>query len=348
MTAKNIYGKLKLDFYPYSLHLRHTFSVAGNTRGSTPAVMTQISYGGITAYGEASLPPYLGETQRSVLDFLRKVDLSGFDDPFRLEEILGYVDSLDKGNNAAKASIDIALHDLVGKLLGKPLYSLWGLSPEKASFTSFTIGIDTPLNVKMKIKEASGFKVLKVKLGSGNDMEIIRAVREVTGVPLFVDVNQGWNDRHEALEMIFRLKEQGAVLVEQPLHSSKIDDMAWLTENSPLPTIADEACRRLPDVAKVRGVYSGINIKLMKSTGLREAQKMITVAKALGMKIMIGCMTETSCAVSAAAQLSPLADWTDLDGNLLIDNDLFEGVKAENGRIVLSDRPGIGIIKKIK
>ena len=212
--------------------------------------------------------------------------------------------------------------------------------------TSFTIGIDTPEMVKTKTKEAARFKVLKVKLGGGNDREMIDAVRSVTDVPLYVDVNQGWSDKHEALEMVHWLAEQGTEFVEQPLAKTAVDDLAWLTSKSPLPIIADEAFQRLGDVADFHGVYSGINIKLMKSTGLREAQKMITVARALDMKVMMGCMTETSCAVSAAAQLSPLVDWADLDGNLLITNDLYEGVKVIEGKLTLSDLPGIGIRKR--
>ncbi len=338
-------GKLKLSFEPYNLELKHTFTVAGFSRDTTPVVLTQLEYEGIVGYGEASMPPYLGESQKSVTTFLRKVDLSQFNDPFRIDEILDYVDSIDEGNRAAKACIDIALHDLIGKIVNKPLYKLWGLTPEDTPMTSFTIGIDTPEVVKIKTEEASRFKVLKVKLGGGNDKEMINTIRSVTDVPLYVDVNQGWKDKYKALDMINWLNENGIVFVEQPMPKTQIDDMAWLTENSPLPTIADEAFQRLSDVAKFKGIYSGINIKLMKSTGLREAHKMITVARALDMNVMIGCMTETSCAVSAAAQLSPLVDWADLDGNLLISNDIYEGMLVINGKVTLNNLPGIGIKK---
>jgi L-alanine-DL-glutamate epimerase-like enolase superfamily enzyme len=336
---------LRLRFRPYELQLKHTFTVSGNSRNTTPAVLTELDYGGCTGYGEASMPPYLGESQESVMKFLNLVDLGQFRDPFRLDEILEYVDKLDKGNSAAKACIDIALHDLLGRLVEQPLYRLWGLTPENTPMTSFTIGIDTPDVVRTKTREAEGFKVLKVKLGGGNDREMIRTVREVTDVPLYVDVNQGWKDKVEALDMIHWLGEQGVLFVEQPLPKEAVEDIAWLTGRSPLPVIADEAFQRLPDVATLSGVYSGINIKLMKSTGLREAHKMITVARALGMHVMIGCMTETSCAVSAAAQLSPLVDWADLDGNLLISNDVFEGMKVVDGKVTLSKLPGIGVRK---
>jgi L-Ala-D/L-Glu epimerase len=338
-------GKMKLSFRPYELQLRHTFTVSGNSRNTTPVVLTEIEYEGQTGYGEASMPPYLGESQESVIRFLNQVDLEQFKDPFMLDDILAYVDAIDQGNRAAKACVDIALHDLIGKLVDQPLYRLWGIDPDHTPVTSFTIGIDTPEMVRQKTEEAARFKVLKVKLGGGNDREMIETVRSVTDVPIYVDVNQGWSDKHKALEMVQWLAEQGIVFVEQPLPKSEVDDTAWLTENSPLPIIADEAFQRLGDVAAFKGVYSGINIKLMKSTGLREAHKMITVARALDMKVMIGCMTETSCAVSAASQLSPLVDWADLDGNLLISNDIYEGVKVIDGKITLNELPGIGIRK---
>jgi L-alanine-DL-glutamate epimerase-like enolase superfamily enzyme len=338
-------GKMKLSFRPYELQLRHTFTVAGNSRDTTPVVLTEIEFEGFTGYGEASMPPYLGESQESVIKFLNKVDLEQFKDPFMLDDILAYVDSIEEGNRAAKACVDIALHDLIGKLVDQPLYKLWGFNPGNTPMTSFTIGIDTPEVVKLKTEEAERFRVLKVKLGGGNDKEMINTVRSVTDVPIYVDVNQGWKDRQEALDMVHWLKEQGIEFVEQPLPKTAVDDMAWLTEHSPLPIIADEAFQRLGDVASFKGVYSGINIKLMKSTGLREAHKMITVARALEMNVMIGCMTETSCAVSAASQLSPLVDWADLDGNLLISNDLYEGMLVVDGKVTLNELPGIGIKK---
>ena len=338
-------AKLKLRFHPYNLELTHTFTVAEMSRNTTPVVLTELEYDGLTGYGEASMPPYLGESHETVLRFLNKVDMAQFTDPFRMDEILEYIDSVDTGNRAAKASVDIALHDLVGKIVNQPLYRLWGFSPEKAPVTSFTIGIDKPEVVVAKTKEAARFKVLKVKLGRGNDKEMINSVRSVTDVPIYVDVNQGWKDKYHALDMINWLKEQGILFVEQPMPANQMEDMAWLTQHSPLPTLADEAFHRLPDVVKFKDVYSGINIKLMKSTGLREAHKMITVARAMDMKILMGCMTETSCAVSAAAQLSPLVDWADLDGNLLINNDVYEGVKVINGKLTLNDWPGIGIRK---
>jgi L-Ala-D/L-Glu epimerase len=334
---------LKLSFEPYNLQLKHVFTLAGSSRSTTPVMLTKIEFEGITGFGEASMPPYLGESQESAGRFLSGLKLEQFTDPFRMDEILEYVDQSASGNTAAKAAVDIALHDLTGKIMGQPWYKIWGLSAEKTPVTSFTIGIDTPEVVRQKVKEAAEFKILKVKLGRENDREMVETIRSVTDVPLCVDVNQGWKDKHMALDMIHWLNEKGVKYVEQPMPKENIDEIAWLTQNSPLPVIADEALQRLTDVQKTVGVYSGINIKLMKCTGMREAHKMMNLALSNNMKVMIGCMTETSCAISAAAQLSPLATWADLDGNLLISNDRFEGVKIVDGKITLVDRPGIGI-----
>ena len=199
--------------------------------------------------------------------------------------------------------------------------------------------------VRVKTREcADRFRILKVKVGLDNDKEMIRTIREITDLPIAVDANQGWKDRAQALEEIFWLKEHGVVMVEQPMAKERLDDNAWITERSPLPVFADEAVQRLADIPGIKGAYHGINIKLMKCTGMREAWKMANYAKAEGMRVMVGCMTETSCAVSAAAQLSPLADFADLDGNLLITNDIFDGMQVIDGKITLPDRPGIGVM----
>jgi len=338
-------SKMKLTFKPYTLELKHVFTIATSSRSTTPVMLTEIEYDGIIGYGEASMPPYLGESQETAAKFLSKVDLSQFNDPFEMEKILDYVDGIDSGNGAAKASVDIALHDLVGKMMGEPWYKIWGYDKTLTPNTSFTIGIDTAEVVKQKVKEAAEFKILKVKLGRENDKEMIETIRSVTETPLCVDVNQGWTDKNVALEMIHWLKERNVVFVEQPMPKTQIDDMAWLTENSPLPTIADEALQRIPDVIKAYGVYSGINIKLMKCTGMREAHKMLNLARSMDMKVMLGCMTETSCAISAASHLSPMVDWADLDGALLIGNDIYDGTKIIDGKVTLTDRPGIGVVK---
>lgn len=338
-------AKLQLRYRPYTLELKHVFTIATSSRTTTPVMLTEVEYNGIVGYGEASMPPYLGESQDTAAAFLSKVNLEQFENPFELERILSYVDSIDPKNQAAKASVDIAMHDLVGKLLNQSWYNIWGFDKTKTPVTSFTIGIDKPDVVRQKVKEAQEYKILKVKLGRETDKEMIETIRSVTDKPITVDVNQGWKDKNVALEMAHWLKERNILFLEQPMPKENIDDNAWLTEHSPLPTIGDEAVQRLPDVLRAKGVYSGINIKLMKSTGMREAYKMLLLAKSFGMKVMLGCMTETSCAISAAAHLSPMVDWADLDGALLIGNDVFSGTKIIDGRVTLSDLPGIGVVK---
>jgi L-alanine-DL-glutamate epimerase-like enolase superfamily enzyme len=338
-------GKMKLTYYPYTLELKYVFTIATNSRTTTPVILTEIKYNDVVGYGEASMPPYLGETQESVQTFLSQVDLGRYENPFEVETILSDIDAIAAGNAAAKASVDIALHDLIGKLIGQPWFNIWGFDKKKTPYTSFTIGIDKPEVVRQKTKEAQEFKILKVKLGRDSDKEIIESIRSVTDKPITSDVNQGWKVKEKALEMIHWLKEQGVVIIEQPMPKEQVDDIAWLTERSPLPIIADEGCQRLADVKRIYGVYHGINIKLMKCTGMREAQKMLTLARSLGMKVMLGCMTETSCAISAASHLSPMVDWADLDGALLIKNDIYDGSKIVDGKITLTERPGIGVVK---
>lgn len=339
-------ARMKLSFEPYELKLKHVFTVSSFSRSTTPDVQVRIDYDGYTGYGEASMPPYLGQSVESVCTFLKKVNLEQFPDPFCMDDILTYIDSLSPGDSAAKAAVDIALHDLVGKIIGAPWHRMLGLNPLKTPDTTYTIGIDTDEMVKLKTREVAGqFKILKVKLGTERDREMIRAIREVSDLPIAVDVNQGWKNKKKALDEIFWLKEQGIVMVEQPMPKEMIDANAWLTERSPLPTFADEAIQRLKDIPAIKGAYTGINVKLMKCTGMREAWKMMNYARAEGMKVMIGCMTETSCAIAAAAQLSPAVDFADLDGNLLIANDIFRGTTVVDGKITLNQLPGIGIEK---
>ena len=337
-------GRMKLSFEPYELKLRHSFNLAKYSRTTTPDVQVKLELDGFVGYGEASMPPYLGESVDSVTSFLSKLDLSQFADPFRIEDIHDYMDSIAPDNRAAKASIDIALHYLLGKIMGQPWYKIWGLNPANAPDTSFTIGIDKADIVRKKVDEASPYNVLKVKMGLDNDKELVDIIREKTDRPICVDANQGWDSKEKALEMCYWLAERNCLFVEQPMAKEKIEETAWLRERSPLPIIADEFLQRLPDVRRASQAYDGINIKLMKSTGMHEAYKMAVLAKALGMKVMLGCMTETSCAVTAAAQLSPMVDWADLDGNLLIANDKFDGIKIVNGKVTIPDRPGIGVL----
>ncbi len=334
---------MKLTYQPFELLLKHTFTIAKFSRTSTPVMLLQVEHEGQTGYGEASMVPYMGESFKSATDFLNKVDAAQFKYPFNFEEIIAYLDSIAPGNPAIKAGIDIALHDLEGKLQQKPCWQLLGSNPAKMPATSFTIGIDTPEMIIQKVKEAPDCKIIKVKLGRDSDKELIKTIRTVTDLPLFVDANQGWADLQQSLDMTHWLHEQGVLLIEQPMLKTDIDSNAWLTERSPIPIIGDEAVQRLPDVEKANGVYSGINIKLMKSAGMFEAHLMILKARELGLKLMIGCMSETSCATLAGIALAPQCDWADLDGPFLTSNNPYKMPGFKDGKWVLNGEPGLGI-----
>lgn len=338
---------MQLRYVPYTLELKHTFTLAGSSRTTTPVMLVEIEHDGIIGYGEASMPPYLGETHETARTFLSRVNFARYNNPTALEDLLKEIDGIASGNHAAKAAVDIALHDWLGKKMGFSWYQVWGLDPGKTPLTTFTIGIETDRELlRQKVKEAERFKVLKVKLGRDNDREMIETIREVTEKPLRADVNQGWKDRTHALKMIEWLAAKGVELIEQPMPKEMVDDHAWLKERSPIPIIGDESVVRLPDVRRAWGVYDGINIKLMKCTGMHEAYKMIQVARALEMKVMLGCMTETSCAISAATQLSPLVDFADLDGAALVKNDPFDGASIRDGKMVMPAGSGVGVRKK--
>jgi len=337
---------MNLKFYPYTINLKEEFTISVNSRTTTPAVMVEIQEDGITGFGEASLPPYLKETQHSVFDFFKKIDLLQFSSLMDFNEILDYIDKVDEDNNAAKAALDMALHDLVGKINNLPLYRYINIEKREEIYTSYTFGISDDVTIKNKIDKVRDYKYLKVKLGSEKDKSVIELINSLTDKKLFVDINQGWTDEHYALDMIHWLSEKNVLLIEQPLPKNKIKETKWLKERSPLPIIADEAIQNLTDLEICNDIYSGVNIKLMKAGGIRNALKMMQSAKDLNMKIMLGCMAETSCAITAASHLAPLADWVDLDGAELISNDLFTGMRIKNGRIIIPDLPGIGIRKK--
>jgi len=334
---------MKLTYQPFELLLRHTFTIAKFSRTSTPVMLLKVEHEGQTGYGEASMVPYMGESYETANAFLTKVDAGQFKYPFNFGDIIAYLDSIAPGNPAIKAGIDIALHDLDGKLQQKPCWQLLGSNPAKMPLTSFTIGIDTPEVIVQKVKENPDCKIIKVKLGRDSDKELIKTIRSVTDLPLFVDANQGWTDLEQSLDMCHWLHEQGVLLIEQPMLKTDPDSNAWLTERSPIPLIGDEAVQRLPDVEKAKGVYHGINIKLMKSAGMYEAHQMILKARELDLKVMIGCMSETSCATLAAAALAPQCDWADLDGPFLTSNNPYQLPDFVEGKWVLNGEPGLGI-----
>ncbi|EDM37608.1 chloromuconate cycloisomerase YkfB1 [Pedobacter sp. BAL39] len=334
---------MKAAYCAYQLQLRHPFTISGFSRTSTPLLLLKLSYEGIDGYGEASMVPYLGESHATAMEFLKKVDWNRFSYPFIFEEVISYLDAIDTGNAAVKAAIDIALNDLSGKIANKPCYELYGAEPAKMPVSSYTIGIDTQEVMREKALAAKDFKVLKVKLGTANDKDIIRTIRSVSNVPLYVDANQGWTDRKMAVDLVYWLHDQGVVLIEQPMDKHNLEGNAWLTQRSPIPILADEAVQRLADIERLKGAYHGINIKLMKSTGMYEGHQMIEKARSLGMKVLIGCMSESSCATLASAALAPLCNWADLDGPFLSSNNPFDSPQFLAGKYQLKDLPGIGL-----
>lgn len=334
---------MELIIRPYTLALKLPFTIARGSRNEVPVVFVELHHEGIVGIGEASPLMRYGENVQTVMHFLARTRLEDFDNPFEIDRILGYVDGIAKGNNAAKAAVDIALHDWVGKKLGLPLHRHFGPGGAKTPYSSYTISIDTPDNIARMIDDASGFPILKVKLGLGNDEEVMNTVREYTMKIVRVDANEGWTSRELALERLQWLADLGVEFVEQPMPADRIADAVWLHERSPLPLIADESVKRLEDIASLPDAFDGINIKLMKCSGIREALRMIDAARALHMKVMLGCMIESSVGISAAAQLANRVDYADLDGALLISNDPYEGVTLPDGIPELPDRPGIGV-----
>jgi L-alanine-DL-glutamate epimerase-like enolase superfamily enzyme len=246
------------------------------------------------------------------------------------------------GQAAAEAAVDMALHDLAGQRLGVPVYALLGLDPRRAPETSFTIGLDTPEVVVQKVREAAAYPILKVKVGTDDDRAVLEAVRDTTRQRLRVDANEGWTPSG-AEERLRWLASLGVEMVEQPLPASMLEETRALRRRSPLPFFADESVHRAQDVPRLAGAFDGVNVKLMKCGGLGEALRVIAVARACGLQVMLGCMIESSLGITAAAHLSPLADTADLDGNLLLEEDPFVGATVREGRLVLPEAPGLGV-----
>lgn len=317
-------------------------------RTHTRAMLTTIEHHGATGYGEAAMVPYYGETHETAADFLgraaevlKRHHAPGSD--HAIEMIMREIDAISPGNTAAKASVDLALHDLWGKLEDKPLWQLLNLDPTEEPCTSFTLGIDTPDVLRQKLAEAEGFRILKVKLGAGNDRAIIQTIRRESDLPIYVDANQGWQDVHEALDLVHWLSGQNVILIEQPFPKDNLDDAAWLSARSPLPVFADESFHRLDQIQTMASCFHGVNIKLMKCTGISEARHIRAEAYRLGLLQMVGCMTETSCGIYGAALVAALTQFADIDGCWLIKNNPFEMPGLLDGKVVLNERPGLGL-----
>jgi L-alanine-DL-glutamate epimerase-like enolase superfamily enzyme len=326
------------------LNLQHTWTTTMSSSQYRDTLHTTFTRGGITGHGEGAPIVRYHEDAASAQKAVESVrELLVGTDPMQFAKIMAEVFKRVPGEWAGKAAIDIALMDWVGQKLGIPLYSYFGLDPKDAPLTTFSIGIDTPEITKQKTLEAAEYPVLKVKVGLATDEPTIEAVRSVTKKPLRVDANEGWKDKEEAVRKINWLEKMGVEFIEQPLPAEMLEEQRWIRSRVHIPIIADEACQRASDIPKLKEYFDGVNVKLDKSGGMLEAYRMLQIAKALGMKTMLGCMISSSVTVTAAAHLSPLVDFSDLDGNLLISNDPFHGVRVEKGKLILPKGPGLGL-----
>ena len=326
------------------LTLAHTWTISRNSSDYKDNVIVTLEKDGIKAIGEAAPNiRYDEDADRTVQRIMSNQNLFEQNDLFRYQDFKKKLDMRITDQSCAKAALDMMVLDWVGKSLKVPVYKMLGLSPENAPLTSFSIGIDTPGNMQDRVREMAHMPIFKIKLGKENDREIITAIRQVTDHAIRVDANEGWKNKEEAIKNIEWLDKQNVEFVEQPMPAAMLEEAAWLKERSPLPLIADEAVKKTADIPKLAQAYHGINIKLMKSGGILEALSMIHIARAMEMQIMLGCMVETSVAISAAAQIAPLVDFIDLDGNILLKDDPYTGVKQKNGRLIYSDLPGLGI-----
>lgn len=326
------------------LQLKHQWTTTMSSSAYRDTLHSQYVRDGVTGYGEGAGIVRYDQSAAGGQKALEAVhDLITSSNPWCFEKLWFELDRRLPDQRAALAAVDLAVMDWIGKRLGVPLYRYFGLDPADAAISNMSIGIDTPELTRQKIREAEAFPFLKIKVGLASDEATIDAVRSVTKKPLRVDANEGWTSKEEAVRKINWLETQGVQFIEQPLPAHMFEEARWVRSHVHMPIFADEACHRADQIPKLREAYDGIVVKLDKAGGILEAYRQITVAKALGMKTMIGCMVSSSCSVTAAAHLSPLVDYADLDGPLLIANDPFTGVTYEKGKLILPDAPGLGI-----
>jgi len=337
-------GPNRVETERVRLQLRHTWTTVMSSSNTRDNVYCRLSAGGVTGIGEGAPIVRYKEDAASAIKAIEGIrELLAAADPWQFTKIMAEVFRRVKGENAAKAAIDIALMDWAGQQLKTPLYRYFGLDRRDAPVTTFSIGIDTPEITKQKTREAAEYPVLKVKVGLNTDEQTIEAIRSVTNKPLRVDANEGWKDKEEAVRKINWLEKMGVEFVEQPMPAEMIEETRWVRSRVHLPLFADEACQHAADIPKLAAAFDGVNVKLDKAGGLLEARRQIEMAKSLGMRTMLGCMISSSVSVTAAAHISPLVDYADLDGNLLIGNDPYRGVRVEKGKLILPDGPGLGL-----
>ena len=337
---------LKLTTEILTLRTRHPFIIARGGQSEYRTVMVRIADDdGVEGWGEAAATRFYGETLETVQAALNHYSPLLGDDPHQLERIERGLELALARNAAARVAISAALHDLVAKRAGMPLYRYWGLDPALAPQSTFTIGIDTPEMIRIKVAEAEQYPVLKIKLGSDRDIELLETIRSTTGKELRVDANCGWTSAH-AVRMLPVLEEFGVTLLEQPVHPADLDGLAVIRAAARIPLVADESCVTSADIPRLAGRVDGINIKLAKCGSLREAIRMIAIARAHQMTVMVGCMIESSLGITAAAHFTPLVDVVDLDGAALLSEDPFTGATIDGGQVRLPEGPGLGVQRR--
>lgn len=336
---------LHINAQPIDLKLTTPFRISRSVQYTSPNAIVAIKHNDIVGYGEASPSEYYGESVETVLACVAMFAGNLGDDPFAIEDIMQRLDKIIRLHPSAKAAVNMALYDIIGKELGVPLYKLLGLNPDHTPHTSFTIGLDTPAEMAKKALLAQDYPILKIKVGTRHDIDIIKAIREVSTAVIRVDANAGWTPK-EAIKNINALAPYNIEFVEQPVPAHDLAGLKLIRDNVPLPIIADESCVNIEDIPRLSECVDGINLKMMKSNGISQLLKMIHVARAHNLRVMLGCMIESSLAITAAAHLTPLVDYADLDGNLLIDDDPYVGVKVEHGKLILPQEPGLGVSKR--
>ena len=334
---------MRLERRRIDLPLLRPWTLSRGTSTSKSNVLIRLSHGEHHGLGEAAPNPRYGEDCESVLRALERAEPLLDGDPGSRDAILGRVDASIPRHPAARAAIDIALHDLAARRIGQPLHRLLGADPSKAPLTSFSIGIADVPAMQEQARQATGFRILKIKLGTGADRDLVQGIRAVTDKPLYADANEGWKDPAQAIAMIRWLEGMGVVLIEQPLPAGDLEGAMRVRDQVSMPIFADEAALAEEDLPAVARAYDGVNVKLQKSGGLRSARRMIEAARAHGLRVMLGCMIETSVGITAAAHLAPLADHADLDGHLHLRDDPFRGALLKDGRIVPPEGPGLGV-----
>lgn len=341
--SKSSSGKTIVKAKIYELKLKHAWGLSRGTWTVRRNVLVKIERDGICGFGEAAPIARYNESAESALAFIEKAKPILEKDFWEYHDLWYEIDFLSGGEHAGKCALDMAILDWVCKKLNVPLYRFLGLNKEKTPITTFSIGIDEVKVMQEKVKEAKDFPVYKIKVGTKDDRKIIEGIREVTDKPLRVDANEGWKSKEEALENINWMAEKGVEFIEQPLPATMLEEQAWLKERSKIPIFADESLMTASDIPKIAHAFHGINIKLMKCGGIQEALRMVSMARTFGLKVMLGCMIETSVGITAGASISPLFDYVDLDGNFLITNDPFKGVETVKGKLILPEKPGLGI-----